>query len=390
LNGEDESNGYCRHQENLSIQRVCPAGEFDCSLNQKPNVGYIFPQCLKTNLRCNDNKDCPRYGSDEEKCHSQRNIRERYTKYIPQKTPTSTPPQREYHYNSSAIDVVWLCNRGVAVQSYSPSTSPGIVCLCPSSSYGNRCQYQSHRVTIIYTLEMTLNPSENNFSNIRVLTFLQYQDKTIDHMKLSFNLKELPLKRKQRFYLHYPWLLLKTIHQASSNDYTIMFHIYTTGKNLLKLFSVYRYSIKYPFLPTYRLTVILNPKNSKTCSNSMINLCGIHSQNCHLIDGITFYCECQSGWYGLHCTEQYQNVPCATDSYFLPTFYNGIDQYDDFLCICPINRYGRTCHISDTSPFLYGRNCNNNGTIYLITTDSYYDQIIYPYCSCPKDFVGSL
>ncbi|UJR18257.1 hypothetical protein I4U23_005160 [Adineta vaga] len=388
LNGEDESNGYCRHQDNLFTERICPRGTFDCSLSRKPNVTEYL-QCLNRNARCDGKPEClPRnLNPDEQRCHSQRNIRNKFVKYTNKENPTTPRPQQEPQFSSSAPNLVWFCNRGIAIENYYTLGSMRIACLCPSSSYGDRCQYQSHRITVIYTIEMTLDPSKHNFSNIRVITLLQYQYKTIDHMKLSFNWIELPLKRKQRFYLHYPWSLLDTIHQASSNDYTIMFHIYTIGRNLVKLFSIHRYPIKYPFLPTYRLTVILNPTSSKSCSNSMINSCGIHSQNCHLIDTASFYCECQSGWYGLECTEQYQNVSCASNSYFLPTFYNGIDQYDDFLCICPINRYGHTCHMVDEGA-LYSNRCGKNGTLYLITADRYYDEKAEAFCFCQKTFFG--
>ncbi|CAF1687685.1 unnamed protein product, partial [Adineta ricciae] len=255
-NGEDESNYYCRHQDNLLIPRICQPGTFDCSLYRKPNGNHVgFPLCLNSSVRCNHRKECSRYGgSDEEKCHSEVDLGFRYSRYF--HNENSIPPpliHKEDRYVSSAENLVWFCNRGVVIQSYFPQTSPRYVCLCPSSSYGDRCQYQSHRVTVIYTLEMTLDPLKNNFTNIRIITFLQYQYKTIDHMKLSFKWTELPLKRKQRFYLQYPWSLHETIHQASSNDYTIMFHIYTIRPNLVKLFSVHRYSIKYPYLPAYRL-----------------------------------------------------------------------------------------------------------------------------------------
>ncbi|CAF1486184.1 unnamed protein product [Adineta ricciae] len=344
-NGEDESNYYCRHQDNLLIPRICEPGTFD-----------LFDVIIEKNV-------LDMVVLMKRKCHSGVDLGFRYSRCFHNENSIPPPPlHKEDRYVSSAENLVWFCNRGVVIQSYFPQTPSRYACLCPSSSYGDRYQYQSHRVTVIYTLEMTLEPLKNNFTNIRIITFLQYQYKTIDHMKLSFKWTELRLKRKQRFYLQYPWSLLETIHQASSNDYTIMFHIYTIRPNLVKLFSVHRYPIKYPYLPAYRLTVILNPKGSKSSSNSMINSCGIHSQNCHLISSTTFYCECQSGWYGLQCTEQFQNVSCAANSYFLPTFYNGIEKYEDFLCICPIDRFGRTL------------------------ADSYYDEKAQGSCLCANNF----
>ncbi|UJR08503.1 hypothetical protein I4U23_012769 [Adineta vaga] len=372
LDGEDEVGAYCFHPENPFTKRSCKTGTFDCGLYQKLNRSFQNRQCLGGENRCDNRKECLRYGSDEQSCHSSTTNRYKYLRYKKSIKNFDKEPTNDVYEIPDHPEYVWWCDRGIAIERSIRNANAQIICLCPPSLYGDRCQYQSHRITVIYTLEMTLDPSKTNFSHIRVLTLLQYQHKTIDHMILAFNFTQLPLKRKQRFYLNYPWPLLQIIHQASANDYTIIVH---------------EYPIKYPYLPIYRLAIIIYPKRSLTCTMNMIQFCGYHNRNCHLINKTRFYCECQVGWYGLQCSEYFPNITCAENSLFLPIFYNGIDRYDDFPCICPSNQFGRTCHLSWIQD-LGTNDCKNNGTKCSILVYSYgneYDEI---FCWCSMYFSG--
>ena len=219
-------------------------------------------------------------------------------------------------------------------------------CFCPPSLYGDYCQYQAHRVTITFTLDIKLDITNTMAIALRVLTVLQYHGQTIDYMILTYGTSQLPLKTKQRFYLLYPLSFLETIRQASSTDYTVTFYGYVVTENKVDLAYIWRYPIKFPFFPAYRLVVQLSSMRSLQCSQTIINKCGPMSKRCHMIDNIIYYCECQSPWYGLHCSEQPTQNRCANFSQYLPSYRYGLNQSQDFICMCAINQEGRTCHIA--------------------------------------------
>ncbi|CAF1402192.1 unnamed protein product [Adineta ricciae] len=116
----------------------------------------------KKSTRCNKLKECSRYGSDEQTCHAPVTSKDKYSTKA-KKTVVKIMKSHNEDYDYTIDDhFVWACDRGIPIKVITSRTLR-FVCLCPSSSYGSNCQYQSHRVSVIYTIEMALNPAVENF-----------------------------------------------------------------------------------------------------------------------------------------------------------------------------------------------------------------------------------
>ncbi|CAF4002773.1 unnamed protein product [Rotaria sordida] len=140
--------------------------------------------------------------------------------------------------------------------------------------------------------------------------------------------------------------------------------------------------IKFPFLPVERISVKLNLSNE----NNIIQYCN----NNQCINGQCIqylinpnqrnFCRCKSGWTGEYCYISYVST-CSFDSLWV-----GIGSNNRSMCICPINKFGSQCLL--TNNICQRKNqYQNNGTRL-----SYDEFNIYPYsyiCVCPKGFTGN-
>ncbi|CAF1466525.1 unnamed protein product [Adineta ricciae] len=375
-NGEDESNLYCS-RKNYSQSSFIPingechtSGFFQCALHN----------CLPSKKRCDGKIDCENNTNDEKSCHASVTNPEKYAKAIMSVEVTRRKRQAVDTHN------IWRCHHGLYVNE-GPESLKVRRCFCPPSAFGDHCEFYTHHITVVFTLDMTLSLSKVNRTAVRVVTLLKYHEKIIDFMILSYNPTQLPLKVKQRFYLFYPWSLLKTIREASPKDYTITFHLYKVAQQKIDLLSVWHYPVKFPFLPAFRLTVQLVYHRSTTCSTQITQSCGSHSKGCLMIDEATFHCECQEPWHGFQCSERPTNNPCANYSLYFPAYRYGLNQTDDFLCVCTGIQRGRTCHIFATSnedPIIY-----NNHTCYYLSEDNYESGSYKEYCICPANLYGT-
>ncbi|CAF4142018.1 unnamed protein product, partial [Rotaria sordida] len=127
--------------------------------------------------------------------------------------------------------------------------------------------------------------------------------------------------------------------------------------------------IKFPFLPVERISVKLNLSNE----NNIIQYCN----NNQCINGQCIqylinpnqrnFCRCKSGWTGEYCYISYVST-CSFDSLCV-----GIGSNNRSMCICPINKFGSQCLL--TNNICQRKNqYQNNGTRL-----SYDEFNIYPY-----------
>jgi hypothetical protein len=374
FNGEDESSSYCITNHNQSATIPEP---YKCFSQGWFNCGH---DCVLNKYRCNGEVDCKLNKNDENFCHARTTNRRKYSKAI-KATKLTRKKRRVLDFHDT-----WRCHHGLYVNKGPPSDL-NERCFCPPSAFGDHCEFYTHHLTVVFTLDMTLDMSKTNSTAVRVVTLLEYRGKIIDFMILSYNSIQLPLETKQRFYLFYPWSLLETIREASSKDYTVTFHLYSVTQNKIDLLSIRRYPVKFPFLPAFRVTAQLIYRRSSTCSSKTIQSCGLHSTGCHMIDETTPYCECESPWYGPECSERPSISPCANLSLYFPSYRYGINGTGDFVCVCTGNQKGRTCHVSSTSDV--ASFTENHHTCYRLTEDTYDLYSSVTHCICPLNLYGS-
>ena len=251
-----------------------------------------------------------------------------------------------------------------------------IICLCPSSYYGEYCQYQNQRIS--FTLQFqTYSDSRQTLFSIVIQLIDDTQQRTIHSSKQITFIYAKHCSMKFNFQLTY-----STRPKDPNKIYSIHIDIY----NKLKL--EHRGSLfiplKFPFLPVHRISYVLTIPRSY---QSMIVNCPkdqlcINGQCMKYAESSNdeIFCHCKSGWRGKDCSIA-SNCSCA-----LGTLCVGIDVYNRSICICPTDRWGprcylenRICQINDSSL------CLNNGQCFLSDDDILSEKF---FCLCPKGFSG--
>ncbi|CAF3577335.1 unnamed protein product [Rotaria sp. Silwood1] len=148
------------------------------------------------------------------------------------------------------------------------------------------------------------------------------------------------------------------------------------NKLTLKYRASWIFPVRFPFLPVHRLAIrLIVPPSTfgphKSCTPSCI-----HGQ-CftYVNDQSSTFCRCESGWTGFQC-----NIPftcnCAFDSLCV----------DRSTCVCPINRFGPRCYLSQSS--CHYESCDNDGRC--VSNDERHARLQQKQavCSCSEVFSG--
>ncbi|CAF1293409.1 unnamed protein product, partial [Didymodactylos carnosus] len=240
--------------------------------------------------------------------------------------------------------LIWYCNRGVMART-KPDNKP--VCFCPPYYYGDRCQYQSNRLTVILLLSMS-NPYRNKFIFKTILYLLNdkqrivYYDEIMDKPYLII---------KHLVYLIYPSL--------STNNYSVHIETYIITTDNLKLIASWLYNIQFSFLlPVNRLVVKLHLEEQQQEQEvKNVDTCGQHGKAIKYLNINEYYCQCEVGWSGEKCIET--DRICKNDS----CSSNGrcIVVEEDSKCLCPLTKYGPTCRVR-IPPCRWDNRCQHHST----------------------------
>jgi hypothetical protein len=274
--------------------------------------------------------------------------------------------QYQTHCHRGLDLIVWLNNK---------TNLTTMKCLCPSSFYGDRCQYQNQRISLTIKFRALSNSWQTLFAII--ISLIDDSDQRIIHSYAQFTyLSVRNCKSRYNIYLVY-----STRPKDLTKNYSIHIDIYE------KVSLAYRGSlllpINFPFLPVHRLGFIVDipRKNDKTesCSNDQCihGKCIRYSNN---LQDVTF-CQCDQGWSGRYCTIQHTCM-CSSDSLCI-----GISANNRSICVCPMNKFGPRCLLVD--PICQINNnltCQNRGQCI-----SNYDYIASDQnfiCICQNGFSG--
>ncbi|CAF1360066.1 unnamed protein product [Adineta steineri] len=280
-------------------------------------------------------------------------------------------------FDSSISQYNQRCHRGLPLRVWLNNNKNLTVtaCLCPPSFYGHLCQYQNQRISLTVQFQTFSHSRQTLFAIIILL--IDDSDERIIHS--SQQLTYLSAQHCQRKFNLY--LLYSQRPKNQTKQYSIHIDIYR--KNSFTYRGSLLIPLNYPFLPVHRISVQLNiPRIDENRQDCIDHRC-VHGQCMRYSDGSkgNSFCRCNHGWSGKYCTISYTCM-CSSDSLCV-----GVLPNNRSICVCPLNRWGSRCLLSDivcqserTSP------CNNSGQC--VATD---EQMISDkkfVCICPKGFSG--
>ncbi|CAF1122693.1 unnamed protein product, partial [Didymodactylos carnosus] len=290
----------------------------------------------------------------------------------------------------------WTCNRGVSVKKWLNNDEYDIECFCPPSYYGRFCQYFSDRLTIITHLDGVQQFYSNNveiLKNITIkvlITFLVNQTTIIDYNEIHFTPGLNDLDEKQRFYFVYPRPRLL----STEKPYSVRFEAFELNHNSsIRLLAVWIYKVDFNFLPSFRIAKILKfqlqqqqQQQNHICSTkSPCRNNGTCYRVMNMIDLSSYYCSCNSSFCGINCESIDNNYNCLSDHVCSS---NALCR-PSRLCLCPINRFGSTCHLKRQCDMFQNKNpCLNGGTCYVkYEPDALKQDYI---CVCLSNYFGDI
>ncbi|CAF2574165.1 unnamed protein product [Rotaria sp. Silwood2] len=374
--------GYCTSYIRLCFYRECNYKDYDkiCD-NTMDNIDYF--------AICNDKytgvrSDIANFFCERKIDFSRSSIStyfslDRINRSIEQtmKQNTTTINSNSSITQQIALQHQQRCHRGLVLRvwlDYEKNLTTE-TCLCPSSFYGNMCQYQNQRISLTLQFQAYSDSRQTLFAV--VVSLIDNSDEGIIHSHQQFSyLYVQDCKTKFNMYLLY-----LTRPKDQKKHYSIHIDIYE------KVSLAYRRSflipLKFPFLPVHRVAVQLNiPRTTddvKSCSNQQCahGRCIKYSNNPKDIS----FCQCYRGWSGRYCTISH-NCTCSSDSLCI-----GILANNRSLCVCPMNKWGSQCLFQSTIC-----NSNQNTTCYnggqCIPTDNHVASNKKFKCICQKGFTG--
>ncbi|CAF5146960.1 unnamed protein product, partial [Rotaria sp. Silwood1] len=247
----------------------------------------------------------------------------------------------------------WFCNRGI------PVMDTGLRrCLCPSSYFGERCQNQRERISIV--LHIVSSPKFQRNNAIKVILYLV--DTASQQILADEEILHFP-------YVHssYKHLVLLSSDRASHSFVRI--DTYEVDmKQVIGYRASWKYDLPFPFLPVRRLAIrlVLSDDNGFSAQTGFTCHTCIHGQCLPYQNSDDVFCQCYDGWTGIGCNESFI---CASGA--MPINSNR--------CVCPMNRYGTRCFISNIAVC----QCRNGGTCILL--DARAGQSA---CLCSENYFG--
>ena len=230
---------------------------------------------------------------------------------IAQEPPASAPPpfvvrrrtiRRAADDGISQLRRAWYCNRGIVMLAGVSREEER--CLCPPAYYGDRCQYQSQRVSLTVQFIREIGPQWR--SVFHILLMLINDDSEVESHDSIIYVPVRDCTIKFNVYLLY-----RTRPKNPSSNYSV--RIDAHDKNTLEHHVSWRLTIPFEFLPVNRLaTRLVIPQQQASVSPSCPWPC-IHGQCTSYANVDESFCRCFEGWSGLLCNTSYQ-LRCSPDS----------------------------------------------------------------------------
>ena len=267
------------------------------------------------------------------------------------------------------------CHRGLNLQIRlnDQEDSTNTACLCPSSYYGEQCQYQNQRVSLSIQFRVS---SDSRLVPFAILISL-IDDSEQQVIQSSEQFTYLSIQDcKVKFSIY---LLYSARPKDPNKTYSIQIDIF--GKQSLIHRASFFMPIRFPFLPVHRLSYIIDiPSNNTDVEKCSLKQCnhGKCVRYSHSPNNNTF-CRCNRGWTGRSCSI-FHVCQCAVDAICV-----GVDANNRSVCVCPLHRFGPRCLLRHSACSTNGT-CQNGGEC--IPNDEYAPFADKFTCICPKGYIG--
>ncbi|UJR11847.1 hypothetical protein I4U23_016027 [Adineta vaga] len=336
---------------NQGQEPICSQKFFRCNNKIVDNQPYI---------RCNGDLNCDN-GEDELFCdlidwllleHSTKEDENKQRQLIIHPQPSR---------NDSDI-IAWYCNRGVYVHS-SDTLLHGQLkyCFCPPSYYGDRCQFQRKRLSLILQPEIAgifrdddlLFHGSSLMFTIIVLFVDNKHGIIVDHNRMNY-LVGLYCLPKYEVIFRYP---ITTNNSNDNLNHSI--HIYTFQSEGLTLYGYWKLdNVPFAFLPVNRIAKRLNINRFPLDSQhsipflSNINNCTCSNKSICLMDNDgNHVCVCPLGYIGRRCVIPHN--PCIKSNGIINNchghgqclLYDERLVWGDSVCVCDVGWTGDGCQV---------------------------------------------
>ena len=136
---------------------------------------------------------------------------------------------------------------------------------------------------------------------------------------------------------------------SSTDPNSLKIWIWGFPNDSLRMMSIWRYSIFFDFLPSFRFAKVLRFLDQHSPCQS--NLCNSSNAECHVLqnDSKKYVCLCKSGYAGEHCSipDAYCAQNFCHSNVFCKSNYLGSTAGNRLLlCRCPFNTYGTRCGLT--------------------------------------------
>ena len=378
------------------------------------NRGFVV--CVDSNELCNRKQYCIFGGHDEIYCQKNRTLPSFtsicHPKYVSTATPTekflcdftkhADKPQLVYFSLNRSSNLLedrvpstentlvpslpeiqasyehyHRCQRGLDLRIWLNRTniSTTRTCLCPPSFYGNTCQYQNQRVSLSIKIDALSDSWQTPFAIVISLI-----DNSTDQGIIHAFEQWTYLMMRDCHIKFSIYLLYSTRPKQTNKSYSIRIDI------LEKVSLIYRgsfeFSIPFPFLPVQRVALVMIIPGREEKIQRCSTLPCQHGRCLRYFNSLEPFCQCDHGWGGRYCSIPH-NCTCAFDSLCL-----GVSIHHRPLCVCPINRFGSRCLLTNTvcqtgvnATCLHGGLC--------VPTDEYLESGEQFQCVCRKGFTGN-